>query len=44
MVMIASPAGCEEALRMLAEGSKVDLPALAARLQIEVLGPPMLSA
>jgi quercetin dioxygenase-like cupin family protein len=44
MVVVASPGGCEEALRIIAKGSQVDMMALAARLQIEVVGPPMLSA
>jgi mannose-6-phosphate isomerase-like protein (cupin superfamily) len=44
MVVIASPGGCEDALRVIAKGGDVDKVALAARLQIEVLGPPMLSA
>jgi mannose-6-phosphate isomerase-like protein (cupin superfamily) len=44
MVVIASPGGCEDALRVIAKGGDVDKVALAARFQIEVLGPPMLSA
>ncbi len=44
MVVVVSPGGCEDALRVIATGGDVDIPALAASLQIEVLGPPMLSA
>ena len=42
MVVIASPGGCEEALRVIAKGGDTDLQALAERLRIEVVGPPML--
>ena len=44
MVVIASPGGCEDALRVIAKGGDVDLLALTERLQIEVVGPPMLSS
>ncbi|WP_043159676.1 cupin domain-containing protein [Bradyrhizobium sp. Ai1a-2] len=43
MLAIASPGGCEEALRVIAEGGDTDLLALAKSLQIEVVGPPMLA-
>jgi mannose-6-phosphate isomerase-like protein (cupin superfamily) len=43
MVVVASPGGCEEALRVIAKGGDVDKLALAARFRIEVVGPPMLS-
>ena len=42
MLAIASPGGCEEALRVIAKGGDTDLQALAERLRIEVVGPPML--
>jgi mannose-6-phosphate isomerase-like protein (cupin superfamily) len=44
MIVIVSPGGCEEALRSIAKESDVDLPALSARFEIEILGPPMLAA
>jgi mannose-6-phosphate isomerase-like protein (cupin superfamily) len=44
MLVIVSPGGFEELLRIIAKESDVDLPALAARFEIEALGPPMLSA
>jgi mannose-6-phosphate isomerase-like protein (cupin superfamily) len=43
MVAIAAPGGCEEALRVIARGGDTDLLALAARLGVEVVGPPMLA-
>jgi mannose-6-phosphate isomerase-like protein (cupin superfamily) len=43
MLAIPSPGGCEEALRLIAKGDATDLPALAKRFQIEVIGPPMLA-
>ena len=44
MVVVVSPGGCEEALRVIAKGGDVDLHALAKSLGIEIVGPPMLSA
>ena len=43
MLAIASPGGCEEALRMIANGDVTDKLALAKQFDIEVLGPPMLT-
>jgi mannose-6-phosphate isomerase-like protein (cupin superfamily) len=43
MVVIASPGGCEDALRVISKGGDVDMKSLAASFQIEVVGPPMLS-
>ena len=37
--VIAFPGGCEEALRAVARGGEVDLPALAAKLGISHVGP-----
>jgi mannose-6-phosphate isomerase-like protein (cupin superfamily) len=42
MVAIASPGGCEEALRMIARGDDIDI--IRQRFGIEILGPPMLTA
>ena len=44
MVVIASPGGCEEALRIIAKGGDVDLAALAKKFKIRVVGPPLLGA
>ncbi len=43
MVAIATPGGCEEALRIIAKGGEIDVAALAERFQVDVIGPPMLS-
>jgi quercetin dioxygenase-like cupin family protein len=42
MLAVASPGGCEDALRVIAKGGDVDLQALAERLGVEIVGPPML--
>jgi quercetin dioxygenase-like cupin family protein len=43
MMVTASPGGCEEALRMIAEGGEqVDVMAIAKKFSIRVIGPPML--
>jgi mannose-6-phosphate isomerase-like protein (cupin superfamily) len=44
MVAIASPGGCEEALRMIARGEYLDIDIIRQRFGIEILGPPMLTA
>jgi quercetin dioxygenase-like cupin family protein len=44
MVVIVSPGGCEDGLRVIAKGGDVDLLALAESMQIEIVGPPMLSS
>jgi mannose-6-phosphate isomerase-like protein (cupin superfamily) len=43
MVAIASPGGCEEALRMIARGDDIDIDTIRRKFNIEILGPPMLS-
>ena len=43
MVVIVSPGGCEDAVRVIARGGDIDMLKLAASFQIEVVGPPMLS-
>jgi mannose-6-phosphate isomerase-like protein (cupin superfamily) len=43
LLFIATPGGCEEALRLIATTSQIDIPALAAQFQITTLGPPILS-
>jgi mannose-6-phosphate isomerase-like protein (cupin superfamily) len=39
MVFICYPGGVEDAMRIIAKGNVTDLPALAARLGVTVLGP-----
>lgn len=39
---ILTPGGSEEALVIIAQGGEIDLPALAARFHVTVLGPPIL--
>jgi mannose-6-phosphate isomerase-like protein (cupin superfamily) len=42
MLAVASPGGCEDALRVIAQGNDADLLTLAERFCVEVVGPPML--
>ncbi len=42
MVVIASPGGCEEALRIIARGGDIDIAALAQKFNIRVAGPLLL--
>jgi quercetin dioxygenase-like cupin family protein len=42
MVVMVSPGGCEEALRIIAKGGDIDLAALAKKFDIRVVGPPLL--
>jgi hypothetical protein len=42
-LMIASPGGCEEALRIVAQGGAIDYQALAKQFEIALVGPPILS-
>ena len=37
--LVAYPGGCEEALRVIARGDAVELPALAAKFGISLVGP-----
>ena len=39
MAFIVYPGGVEEALRIIAKGEVVDIPALAAKFGVTVLGP-----
>ena len=39
LAVVAFPGGCEEALRMIAQGNAVELPTLAARFGISPVGP-----
>ena len=39
MVFIATPGGCEEALRLISEGGDIDMVEFAKRFQVDVLGP-----
>jgi mannose-6-phosphate isomerase-like protein (cupin superfamily) len=39
IAVIAFPGGCEEALRLIARGGAVDLPALATKFAISPIGP-----
>jgi mannose-6-phosphate isomerase-like protein (cupin superfamily) len=39
IAVVAFPGGCEEALRAIARGGEVDLPALAAKIGVSVVGP-----
>jgi quercetin dioxygenase-like cupin family protein len=43
LLMIASPGGCEEALRIVAQGGAIDYQALAKQFEIALVGPPILS-
>ncbi len=43
LLMIATPGGCEEALRIIARGGPIDIQAVAKQFQISVVGPPILS-
>lgn len=43
MVVIASPGGCEEALRIIAKGGDIDFAALLKRFKIRNIGPPLLA-
>jgi quercetin dioxygenase-like cupin family protein len=42
LLMIASPGGCEEALRIIAEGGRIDYQAIAEQFEITHLGPSIL--
>jgi quercetin dioxygenase-like cupin family protein len=42
MVVIASPGGCEEALRIIAKGGDIDFMALSKKFNIRNVGPPLL--
>jgi mannose-6-phosphate isomerase-like protein (cupin superfamily) len=42
MVVIASPGGCEEALRIIAKGGDIDFAALEKKFNIRNVGPPLL--
>jgi mannose-6-phosphate isomerase-like protein (cupin superfamily) len=43
LLAIATPGGCEEALRLIAtSGDRLDLPAIAARFAVRQIGPPLL--
>jgi mannose-6-phosphate isomerase-like protein (cupin superfamily) len=43
-IVMATPGGCEEALRLIAEsGDKVDILAITNKFGVEQLGPPLLS-
>jgi mannose-6-phosphate isomerase-like protein (cupin superfamily) len=42
MVAIASPGGCEEALRIIAKGGDIDFTALSEKFRIRVVGPMLL--
>jgi quercetin dioxygenase-like cupin family protein len=42
LLMIASPGGCEEALRIIARGGPIDYQALAEQFEITHVGPPIL--
>lgn len=39
VAVVAFPGGCEEALRVIARGGAIDIPALAARFGVSSLGP-----
>jgi mannose-6-phosphate isomerase-like protein (cupin superfamily) len=39
IAVVAFPGGCEEALRIIARGNAVDLPALAANFGVSSVGP-----
>lgn len=39
MLVITSPGGCDEILRIIARGGDIDLVALAASFDIQILGP-----
>jgi quercetin dioxygenase-like cupin family protein len=43
LLMIASPGGCEEALRISARGGRIDYQAVAEQFEITLVGPPILS-
>jgi quercetin dioxygenase-like cupin family protein len=38
MVFVVTPGGCEEALRTIARGGEIDIPAIAKQYNIEALG------
>jgi quercetin dioxygenase-like cupin family protein len=42
LLVIASPGGCEEALRIIARGGRIDYQALAEQFEITLAGPPIL--
>ena len=42
MVVIASPGGCEEALRIIAKGGDIDFAGLLKKFNIRNIGPPLL--
>lgn len=42
MVVIASPGGCEEVLRIIAKGGDIDFAALLKKFKIRNIGPPLL--
>lgn len=42
MVVMVSPGGCEEALRIIAKGGDIDLAAIAKKFNIRIVGPPLL--
>jgi hypothetical protein len=39
MAVTCTPGGVEEVFRIIARGGEIDLPALAARSKVQVLGP-----
>ena len=39
IVFLVFPGGCEEALELIASGSPVDIPAIAERFRVRVIGP-----
>ena len=39
LAFLVSPGGCEEALELIASGSPADIPAVAERFRIRVIGP-----
>jgi hypothetical protein len=42
LLVVATPGGIEEILPIIAKGGDIDLPALAAKYQVQVVGPGLL--
>jgi quercetin dioxygenase-like cupin family protein len=42
MLVMVSPGGCEEALRIIAKGGDIDLAAVAKKFYVRIVGPPLL--
>src|ERR1700722_2338921 len=42
MLVMVSPGGCEEALRIIAKGGDIDLATISKKFNVRIIGPPLL--